>query len=215
MLKKSFFLAFSILLMSVAFCQDHKRFEEDVKQLTAALSEKEYDAPIVFAGSSSIRFWDTEKYFPNGNIINHGFGGSETSDLVCYVRELILAVKPSQIFIYEGDNDINSGKTVDVVLADIKTLLRIIKRNMPETPVHIISPKPSIARWGLRERYVSLNEALITLCREREQVTFIDVWTPMLDSEGNLKEDLFIEDGLHMNDAGYEIWTTAVRPHLK
>lgn len=215
MLKKFFLLAFSILLISVAYCQDHKRFEEDVQQLTSDLSEKDYDAPIVFAGSSSIRFWDTEKYFPNREIVNHGFGGSETSDLVCYVRELILAVKPSQIFIYEGDNDINSGKTVDVVLADIKTLLRIIKRNMPETPVHIISPKPSIARWGLRERYVSLNEALKTLCQEREQVTFIDVWTPMLDSEGNLKEDLFIEDGLHMNDAGYEIWTAAVHPHLK
>ncbi|MDW3192286.1 MAG: SGNH/GDSL hydrolase family protein [Cytophagales bacterium] len=214
MLKRTLLLALSLFLISTVFGQDHKRFEEDVKKLSTALKEKNYEAPIVFAGSSSIRFWDTEKYFPNGNIINHGFGGSETSDLVCYVRELILKPKPSQIFIYEGDNDLNSGKTVDLVLADMKTLLRIIKRNMPETPVHIISPKPSITRWELRERYVSLNEQLKALCKEREQVTYIDVWTPMLDEEGNLKEDLFIEDGLHMNDAGYEIWTTVVRPHL-
>lgn len=214
MLKRSFLLALSFLLVSTVFGQDHKRFEEDVKKLSEALEENNYESPIVFAGSSSIRFWDTEKHFPNENIINHGFGGSETSDLVCYVRELILKPKPSRIFIYEGDNDLNSGKTVDLVLADMKTLLRIIKRNMPETPVHIISPKPSIARWELRERYVSLNEQLMALCQEREQVTYIDVWTPMLDDEGNLKEDLFIEDGLHMNEAGYEIWTDVVRPHL-
>lgn len=214
MLKRSFLLAFSLLLISIAFGQDHKRFEEDVEKLTAALNETNYESPIVFAGSSSIRFWDTKKYFPDEKIINHGFGGSETSDLVCYVRELILAAKPSQIFIYEGDNDLNSGKSVDLVLADMKTLLRIIKRNMPDVPVHIISPKPSIARWNLRERYVSLNEELRAICKEREEVTFIDVWTPMLDEEGNLKEDLFIDDGLHMNDTGYDIWKAVIRPHL-
>lgn len=214
MLKRTFLLAFSFFLTYIVYCQDHRRFEEEVKELTEALNKKTYDAPVVFTGSSSIRFWDTEKYFPDGNIINHGFGGSETSDLVCYVRELILSVKPSQIFIYEGDNDLNSGKTVDLVLADMKTLLRIIKRNMPETPVHIISPKPSIARWELRERYISLNNELKALCQKKEQVTFIDVWTPMLDEEGNLKEGLFTDDGLHMNAMGYEIWSEVVRPYL-
>ncbi len=215
MLKRFLLLAFSVLLISTAFCQDHRRFEEEVKQLATALEGKTYDSPILFVGSSSIRLWDIEKYFPNGNIINHGFGGSETSDLICYVRQLVLSVKPSGIFIYEGDNDLNSGKTVDLVLADMKTLLRIIKRNMPATPVHIISPKPSIARWELRERYVSLNNELRSLCERKENVNFIDVWTPMLDNEGNLKDGLFIEDGLHMNDSGYEIWTKAVRPYLK
>ena len=211
---RSLCLIFLTLLSFTSYGQDHKRFQEDIDALTQKIAGKELNAPIIFAGSSSIRFWDTKKYFPEKNIINHGFGGSETSDLVCYVQELIIQPKPSQIFIYEGDNDLANGKTVDLVLADLKTLLRIIKRHMPDIPVHLISPKPSIVRWNLRERYTSLNRRLDQLCQEREQVTFIDVWTPMLDEDGNLNEDLFIEDGLHMTDEGYEIWTKTVLPHI-
>lgn len=211
---KSILFACAIFIASTAFCQDYRRFEAEVKQLTDSLEEKAVDAPIVFAGSSSIRFWDTSRYFPDVNIVNHGFGGSETSDLVCYVDDLILSVTPSQIFVYEGDNDLSSGKSIEIVVADMKTLLRILKRNLPDTPIHIISPKPSIARWNLRKQYVELNKELQALCESKELVTFIDVWNPMLDEKGKLKKDLFIEDGLHMNDAGYDIWTAAIRPHL-
>jgi hypothetical protein len=35
---------------------------------------------IVFIGSSSIRFWDTDAAFPDHQIINRGFGGSHISD---------------------------------------------------------------------------------------------------------------------------------------
>lgn len=209
-------LIFLLLTFSslVTFGQDHTRFREEVEELTASTSSLEINSPIVFAGSSSIRYWDTKKYFPEKPIINHGFGGSETSDLICYARELILRPRPTQLFIYEGDNDLSSGKTVDVVVADMKTLLRVIKRSLPETQVHIISPKPSIARWNLREKYVALNQELKSLCESKENVAFIDVWSEMLQENGDLDETLFKEDGLHMNEKGYRIWTEAVLAHI-
>jgi hypothetical protein len=36
----------------------------------------------------------------------------------------------------------------------------------------------------------------------------------MFDSEGNLKEDIFLGDRLHMNSKGYVIWKDIVRPIL-
>ena len=36
----------------------------------------------------------------------------------------------------------------------------------------------------------------------------------MLASEGQVRTDLFLEDGLHMNRRGYEIWRDALRPVL-
>ena len=48
-----------------------------------------------------------------------------------------------------------------------------------------------------------------------DSVTFIDIWDAMLSAEGERIPDLFVEDGLHINAKGYEIWTKLVRKHLK
>ena len=37
----------------------------------------------------------------------------------------------------------------------------------------------------------------------------------MLSTEGERIPELFVEDGLHINAQGYEIWTKLVREHLK
>jgi len=36
----------------------------------------------------------------------------------------------------------------------------------------------------------------------------------MLTDEGKANPDLFVDDGLHMNQKGYEIWTKLVKPEL-
>ena len=56
--------------------------------------------------------------------------------------------------------------------------------------------------------------ALIKADATRLKVEFIDVFTPMLDAQGQPREELFLPDRLHMNAAGYEVWKQAVRPYL-
>src|SRR5690606_18214675 len=96
-----------------SMAQDPTRFQQAVDQIT----EKNAGlAPggdlVVFTGSSSIKRWkDIASYFPDQKALNHGFGGSQTSDLIHYVDELILNYKPKKVFIYEGDNDISAGKS--------------------------------------------------------------------------------------------------------
>jgi lysophospholipase L1-like esterase len=36
----------------------------------------------------------------------------------------------------------------------------------------------------------------------------------MLNQDGTRMPELFIEDGLHMNEKGYEVWTKKVRESL-
>ena len=49
---------------------------------------------------------------------------------------------------------------------------------------------------------------------ETKAVTFADVWTPMLDSSGAVRVELFLDDGLHLNTRGYDVWTEVLRPLL-
>ena len=46
------------------------------------------------------------------------------------------------------------------------------------------------------------------------RVVYADIWTPMLGSNGKPRKELFIEDGLHLSPAGYEIWKEVLAPLL-
>ncbi|MEX2592639.1 MAG: SGNH/GDSL hydrolase family protein [Anditalea sp.] len=196
--------------------QDPLRFQEEVDQLTL----KYGDAPrgedlILFTGSSSVKGWrDLSAYFPDHQMINAGFGGSQTSDLLHYVDELIIQYQPKKVFIYEGDNDISAGKSTEEILEDTHELVEKIKSKLPETKILLISAKPSISRWHLRDKYLDLNQHFEEYSQSHENVDYVDVWTTMLDEEGKPKADIFLEDNLHMNKAGYDLWAEVIGKYM-
>lgn len=170
---------------------------------------------ILFTGSSSIRLWpDLQQSFPQFNVLNTGFGGSQMSDLLYYAKDLIYDYHPEQIFIYEGDNDLSAGKSPEAIIEDAEKLLSGIRSNVGNISVCFITPKPSISRWDLRSKYIDLIKRLSDWEKTKANVTIIDVWTPMLEKDGNLRRDLFVEDGLHMNEKGYAIWTSVIGKYL-
>lgn len=201
----------------ISNAQDPSRFKEQVDELL----NTEYNfSPgkqlVVFTGSSSIRMWkDVQDYFPAYNIINNGFGGSHFSDLLYYYNQLILKPKPEILFIYEGDNDIAGNKNPVKIKRQAKKLYKKIRQDLPATEIIFISPKPSIARENLKKEYEKLNKRLKKYCARKENLEFADVWFPMLDENGNVFQDLFIEDGLHMNKKGYDLWAKVISQHLE
>jgi lysophospholipase L1-like esterase len=209
---------FIVLLCSFTglSAQDPLRFEKEIQSLIAGDTSVNNRKLILFTGSSSIRFWNSlEQDFPKHNVVNKGFGGSEMKDLLYYAEPLILKHKPKKIFIYEGDNDINAGKTPEEILKTADELLKIIRKRLSKK-VEIIfaSAKPSLARWQLKEQYQIFNAQLKDWTSKHKRVKFADVWTPMLDDKGEVRTNLFVEDNLHMNQKGYEIWTAVLRKYL-
>ncbi len=43
----------------------------------------------------------------------------------------------------------------------------------------------------------------------------VDVWKPLLGKNKEPRKELFIEDQLHMNRQGYEMWIEILKPYLK
>lgn len=184
------------------------------------LSEKKdyetLEGLYLFVGSSSIRFWSTLKEDYGGyNVINRGFGGSTFQDLINFKEELIFAYRPCKVFIYEGDNDIFKGEKVEHIISLAKSIASEIKERLPKTQIYFLAAKPSVARWDKRELYKEFNYTLQSWASFEEDVHFIDVWTPMCDESGDVLEDLFIGDNLHMNSKGYDIWKQVVKPYVE
>ncbi|MEN1785749.1 MAG: GDSL-type esterase/lipase family protein [Bacteroidota bacterium] len=197
----------------IGFGQDTIPFKDQVYSIIQR-NDKLWDATretIVFTGSSSIALWtDLEKRFPEHHILNAGFGGSHASHLFHYLDTLVLRYQPKKVFIYEGDNDLLAKKTPKNILATLKEIVTRLKTGAPEREIILISAKPSPSRWKLRKQYQRLNRKIKRTAMQDSQLYFVDIWTPMLEDK-KIRSNIFIEDGLHMNPLGYDIWYKAVR----
>lgn len=164
--------------------------------------------PIVFAGSSSIRLWNTRERFPRLPVVNRGFGGSQLSDVNTYITETVLRYEPRIVVLYAGDNDINAGETVDQVFADYETFVRSVHASDSTVDIVFLPIKPSLQRWALWPQMRTLNERVRAHAASGAHLHYVDLATPMLGADGKPRPELYVEDGLHMTPAGYDGWTT-------
>jgi lysophospholipase L1-like esterase len=192
------------------------RYEKNMAEFEAR--DREQPPPedgILFVGSSTIRLWDLAKCFPGMPAYNRGFGGSMVSEVNDVAERIVFPYAPKAIVFYSGDNDIAHGKTPEQTAADFQTFRDRVKENLPQAHVFLLSIKPSNARWELWPKMQEANRLLKGLCEDEEHFHFLDTSACMLDAEGKPRKDLLQQDGLHLNEKGYELWTELVMPHLK
>lgn len=63
----------------------------------------------------------------------------------------------------------------------------------------------------MKEKYLDYNRQLEAWTKTEERVYFVDVWAPLVDAQGEVWKDIFIADGLHLNEKGYKIWADAIQ----
>lgn len=192
-----------------------EKWEKDI----AAFEAKDRESPpptggILFVGSSSIRLWKLEKSFPNLPVINRGFGGSRIRDTLHYADRIVIPYKPKTIVFYAGDNDLAQKITPEELAADFKAFVSKVRAALPETKILFLAVKPSVKRASLMATQVKANGLIKEAAASDKYTEFVDVYTPMLGADGQPRADLFIADGLHMNEQGYAVWVKALQPHL-
>jgi lysophospholipase L1-like esterase len=172
---------------------------------------------ILFVGSSSFTKWkDVSDYFPGYTIINRGFGGSSLPDLIRYADDIIIPYHAKQIVIYCGDNDLASSDAItpDSVFVRFKVLFDMIRSKMPGENIVYVSIKPSPSRVRLKEKMDQANLLIKTYLSINTNTAFVDVYHKMLNTDGSIMSNIFLEDSLHMNATGYAIWQKAITPYL-
>lgn len=169
---------------------------------------------ILFVGSSSIRGWSSAFRFPDLPVVNRGFGGSHISDVVHYLEETVLRHRPRAVVFYAGDNDIAAGKTPEQVLEDYREFATALHATRPGTPVIFLAIKPSRARWQKWPDMQRANALIAEFSTGDPDLHVLDLSADMLGEDGTPLEDLLVADGLHLTEAGYDIWTERTRAKL-
>lgn len=192
-------------------------FENEIR----AYEEQDRRSPpqkggILFVGSSSIRMWKSLVQDMNPlPVLNRGFGGSQASDVLNFLERIVFKYEPSKIVYYEGDNDISSGKTAEEFRDDVAVFVRKTLEKLPETEIYLLTVKLSPSREEFWPEYRKANQLLQKLAETDKRLHTIDIVTPMQDATGKVREELFLQDKLHLNTQGYAIWTETVKKALQ
>lgn len=216
-MKKHLLILFSLIgLLHISAFSQTVPFEQEVRQISARIDSLGWESgSTLFTGSSTIRMWkNLETSFPNENILNTGFGGSKASDLETHLFPLVIRLEPSRVFIYEGDNDVWGDIPVAAILTSLDNIVNRLQLIDPNMEIYLIGAKPSPSRWEKKANYEIFNQKLKEYSQSKNGVEFIDTWTALTDSEGKPRPELFIQDQLHLNEKGYEIWTEIFEPYF-
>ena len=209
-------ILFALAFFHQGFSQDYVSAAAQFKDEVAAFDRIELSADplVVFTGSSSVRLYkNVSQLSDKVRIVNTGFGGSTAYGLLTYLEQTVLRLKPKQVFIYEGDNDIAAGRTNATVIAHLNSIFQRIWADLLETQIVFIAAKPSPLRWEKHQQYEALNSAIERWAKREKRLEYADIYSPMLDGQ-MVREDLFIEDRLHMNEKGYALWDAVIRPMI-
>ncbi len=198
--------------------EDPLVWEEDITTLEAATRDRGVlERPVLFVGSSSIRFWESlaDDMAPL-ETIRHGFGGAKLGDIVHYADRLVNAFEPVAVVVYCGSNDIQPGgaKPAEELLARYQRFVEIVRRDLPDTPIYYIGIKPTPLRWSVWPEVQATNAAIRSHAESSPGLHYIETGPAFLNEAGEPDPALFRWDRLHLNEHGYATWTRIIRPLL-
>ncbi len=167
---------------------------------------------LLFYGSSSIRLWDTiETDFPEFTVINQGFGGSTLAACCWFFKRVIPQHKPDIIVLYAGDNDLGDGRHPEEVYLCFINMMALIKQNCGDIPVAFLSIKVSISRLHLYNSIIFTNQIIrAEILKNYPQCQYVDL-IPAMYSNESIDQTLFENDGLHLSEKGYTVFTNVLR----
>ncbi|NUQ53301.1 MAG: hypothetical protein HUU19_11470 [Phycisphaerales bacterium] len=169
---------------------------------------------ILFIGSSSIKFWKSlASDMSPLPVLNRGFGGSKTREVLAVFDRIVTPYSPSVIVYYCGDNDLGTDNTDSQSAADgFITFDRRCRQRWPGIRVIYIPIKASIARWSNWPAMQRANATVREYCSRTPGAIYVDTVTPTLGADAKPDSSLFESDGLHINAKGYELWTRTLKP---
>lgn len=185
-------------------------YEPEIRAFEAA-DKANPPAPgqVLFVGSSSFRMWKTlAADMAPAPIINRGFGGSKTGEVLAVFDRTVLPYRPAVIVYYCGDNDLGLDNTDSRAAADgFIAFDRRARVRWPAVRTFYVPIKASIQRWKNWPAMKRANDLVRAYCEATPGATYLDTVTPTLRPDGTPDPALFLDDGLHLSAKGYAVWT--------
>ena len=179
-----------------------------------------HEGDIVFMGNSITDGCEWCELFQMPNVRNRGISGDTTVGILARLGQ-VTGGKPAKIFLLIGINDFSRNTPIDTIVGNIGKIVKRIKKESPKTKIYLQSILPVTDHYnmfgGHTAHYADIpvaNEGIKALA-ERENLTFIDLFSKFVIPETGKLNPEFSNDGLHMLGAGYLNWRNIVKPYVQ
>ena len=202
--------------------QDYFKEYYDKKVAAFAVENANYaKGQNVFIGDSITDLYHLDEYYSDLDkaTYNRGIGGDTTIGVLNRLDVSLYQIVPSNIVLMIGINDINSGYLEDDIIARYTSILDNIKSNLPSSKLFAMSILPM---HDAMQGYIDLNKnteiiisinSKIKLLAEERSYQYMDLFSLVKDEDNHLIK-AYSDDGIHLNDAGFRVWTDLVKPVL-
>jgi len=170
---------------------------------------------IVFYGPSYFTRWST-KYgeIPMAEclkgasgkkcVINRGFGSSCAEHQLYYYPRMVRPLEPKVLILECYANSDSFGYSPEEVFEIMQRVVAYAKTDFPGIHIYMCSGHRSLkATEKIREDIKVYSKYVEEFAKETSDVTFVDVY----NYEPMIRDDIFIEDGVHFNNFGYKLYT--------
>ena len=189
---------------------------------------------ILFYGDSSFSRWK-EKYHhrpleqeirrKDGSqaCLNHGFGTSTAEELLYYYDQLVKPWNPRALVVQASGNDRGAGYDAGEVMFLQSRLLDWARHDFPGIRLYLCDRRPTATPRTPSGRSfgAEYNELVRAYCARHDDTTLVchadcaALFEPGFQGDyDHPRRDIFVEDQVHYNQAGYDIYRDFFRKVL-
>lgn len=210
-----------LIVVSIHAAAQQESFRNDYYNKKRALHESipKVNKAIVMLGNSLTEQGQWGEYFPGKDVLNRGIGGDIIAGMIDRLPD-VLKNKPSKIFITAGINDI---LFFDITRKQFEEgynkIFEIIQQHQPKCEIYLESllpvnetVKPDSKFLADKNGKINMYNELIKDIAKKHHVKYINIHDHMLN--GTSLSEAFTTDGIHLNERGYLVWTSLLKPFI-
>jgi len=216
----------------------------DIRRLESSIVEYENaeieTGKILFYGDSWFTRWK-EKYgmrpmeddirMKDGSkaVVNHGFGSSTAEEQLFYYHRMVKPWAPRALVLRSSGNDRYFNYSVSEVMYLHARLIEYARQDFPGIRFFLCGAAPSMRNfgtvsWTVWQNYaLDYNKVLKAYCAEHDDCTYVSLVDNPLFFENpedagdykKVRQDIYIEDNVHLNQEGYNLFGELFRDVLK
>lgn len=191
--------------------------EHHQKRLIYFKNEPIIKGKIIFLGNSITEFGDWQKLLNDSTVINRGIAGDNTFGVLARLEDIVKR-EPCKLFIKIGINDISQNIPTEIIVNNISSIIRTVKKKSPMTQIYIHSILPTNDNvknnypdaYNKNEIVNSVNKEIKKIA-QKNNIIYIDLNKIFRDKNDKLDAKYADFDGLHLNEFAYKKWVEILK----
>jgi len=194
----------------------HEQWIRLLEQEAKAIAKGQGNNRLGILVGDSLSMWFPASGLPGGQLwLNQGISGENSGQILNRLSALAVT-RPDTIYVMAGTNDLRQGVSDEVILDNIRQIVRQLRQNHPQAqivmqsilPTRLSANKTNSSALQQAARISNLNQQIATIAK-LAGAGYLNLNALFADSQGQIRQDL-TTDGIHLSRRGYEVWQDAL-----